>query len=410
MPKPSEKALALKPKVIKTEADYEAAMARVEEIFDAKPGTASGEELELLLLLVEKYEEKVYPIGLPDPITAIRFRMDQQKLKPKDLIPFIGSKSKVSEVLNGQRELSLTMIRKLVKGLGIPAEVLLQEPGAKLPSSELLEFGKQLPLAEMYKRGWFPGFVGSLQELKEQIEDVLAHFAAPVGKKAMVPALNRQMVRSGSVPSQPALIAWRIRVVSEAMREHLPVYRPGTVTPEFLTQLVKLSYLEDGPKLAREFLNKNGIHLIIERHLPKTFLDGAAMRLEDGSRLVAMTLRYDRLDNFWFTLLHELAHVSKHLDGTDVDVIYDDLDNESSEVWEREADSIAREALIPAKHWKQANLGNDHSQERVKSFAKSLRIHPAIPAGRIRYESKNYRLLGDLVGRGCVRKLFETNT
>jgi len=124
----------MKPKVIKTEADYEAALARIERIFDAKPGTGKGDELELLLLLVEKYEDKAFPIDLPDPITAIRFRMAQQKLKRKDLQPYLGGKSKVSEVLNGQRELSLTMIRKLVAGLGIPAEVLLQTPGAKLES------------------------------------------------------------------------------------------------------------------------------------------------------------------------------------------------------------------------------------------------------------------------------------
>lgn len=123
----------MKPKVIKTKADYEAAMARVEAIFDAKPGTSKGDELELLLLLVENYEEKAFPIELPTPVTAIRFRMDQQKLKAKDLIPFIGSKSKVSEVLNGQRELSLTMIRKLVKGLGIPAAVDTPAPCGRLP-------------------------------------------------------------------------------------------------------------------------------------------------------------------------------------------------------------------------------------------------------------------------------------
>jgi len=399
----------MKPKVIKTEADYEAAMARVEEIFDAKPRTAKGDELELLLLLVEKYEEKAYPIGLPDPITAIRFRMEQQKLKPKDLVPFIGSKSKVSEVLSGQRELSLTMIRRLVTGLGIPAEVLLQEPGAKLESNELMELGKRFPLAEMHKRGWFRGFVGSLHDLKEQIEDVLIRFAAPVGKKHQIPALNRQRLRNGGTMDPPALMAWRIRVVSEALRVALPTYRPGTVTPAILAEVARLSYFADGPKLAKEYLNKKGIHLIIERHLPKTFLDGAAMRLPDESRLVALTLRHDRLDNFWFTLLHELAHVSLHLDEPEVDVIYDDLDNDSTEAWEREADATAREALIPAKQWKQSSLLTDHSEERVKAFAEKLRISPAIPAGRIRYEKKNYRLLNDLVGRGCVRSMFPTD-
>jgi HTH-type transcriptional regulator/antitoxin HigA len=117
------------PKVIKTPAEHERALGRIEELFSAKPGTPAGDELELLLLLVETYEANEYPIDLPDPIEAIRFRMGQAKLKQKDLIPIIGSKSKVSEVLNGRRELSLTMIRKLVNEFGIPAEVLLQERG-----------------------------------------------------------------------------------------------------------------------------------------------------------------------------------------------------------------------------------------------------------------------------------------
>jgi HTH-type transcriptional regulator/antitoxin HigA len=121
----------MKPKVIKNQAEYETAMARIEEIFDARPGTPKGDELELLLMLVEKYEEKAFPINLPDPITAIRFRMEQMNLKAKDLIPYLGSKSRVSEVLNSQRPLSLSMIRKMVDGLGIPAEVLLQQPYRK---------------------------------------------------------------------------------------------------------------------------------------------------------------------------------------------------------------------------------------------------------------------------------------
>jgi HTH-type transcriptional regulator / antitoxin HigA len=105
-------------------------LARIEQIFDAKPGTANGDELELLLLLVETYEDSAYPIDLPDPIAALRFRMEQEGLKAKDLVPDIGSKSKVSEVLSGQRPLSLTMIRKLVAGLHFPAEVALREPKA----------------------------------------------------------------------------------------------------------------------------------------------------------------------------------------------------------------------------------------------------------------------------------------
>ena len=119
----------MKPKVIKTAAEYQAALARVKAIFDAKPGTAKGDELELLLL-VETYEDKTYPIDLPDPIEALRFRMDQEGLKPKDPIPYIGRKRKVSEVLSGRRALSLTMIRKLVAGLQFPVEVALRKTKA----------------------------------------------------------------------------------------------------------------------------------------------------------------------------------------------------------------------------------------------------------------------------------------
>lgn len=122
----------MKPKVIKTAAQYKATLARIEQIFDAQPGTARGDELELLLLLVETYEETAYPIALPDPIAALRFRMEQAGLKPKDLVPYLGSKSKVSEVLSGQRPLSLTMIRKLVTGLHLPAEVALNPTKASL--------------------------------------------------------------------------------------------------------------------------------------------------------------------------------------------------------------------------------------------------------------------------------------
>ncbi|WP_417734996.1 helix-turn-helix domain-containing protein [Rosistilla oblonga] len=125
----------LHPRLIKSAAEHDRALARVEELFTAKPGTAEGDELELWLLLIDAYESKEFPIDLPDPIEAIRFRMEQGNLKQKDLVPIFGSKGKVSEVLNGKRELSLTMIRNLVNQLGIPAEVLLQQRTAAMSPS-----------------------------------------------------------------------------------------------------------------------------------------------------------------------------------------------------------------------------------------------------------------------------------
>src|SRR5260370_25901606 len=119
----------MKPKVIKTESDCAAALARIEELMEAKRNTAKGEELEFRSLLVHDYEEKAFPMDKPDPVEAIRFRMQQQGLRPTDLVPLLGSRSRVSEVLSGRRNLTLKMIRALVRGLGIPAEVLLGQPG-----------------------------------------------------------------------------------------------------------------------------------------------------------------------------------------------------------------------------------------------------------------------------------------
>ena len=114
-------------KPIRNEKDYRKALKRVEAIWDAAPGSLKFDELEVLTTLVEAYEERHYPIAPPDPIEAIRFRMQQLGLSRKDLEPYIGSRGRVSEVLGRKRAMSLTMIRKLHRGLGIPAEVLLAE-------------------------------------------------------------------------------------------------------------------------------------------------------------------------------------------------------------------------------------------------------------------------------------------
>jgi len=118
----------MKPKVLKTDRDHKAALAHVEMLM-GQPAPDEA-ELELWSLLVEKYEEEHFPIAAPDPIEAIRFRMEQAGLAPADLQPYLQSKSKVSEVMNRKRPLSLRMIRALHRGLQIPAEVLVQETQA----------------------------------------------------------------------------------------------------------------------------------------------------------------------------------------------------------------------------------------------------------------------------------------
>jgi len=397
----------MRPKVIKTETEYEEALARIDELFNAKPGTPEGDDFELLVTLVEIYEEEHFPIDLPDPIIAIRFRMEQAGLKQVDLVPYIGSRSRVSEVLNGKRKLSLSMIRRLHEGLGIPAEVLLHEPGASLPPEHAEIRWSEFPVAEMLKRGWFPDFEGTLSEAKEKAEELVAPLIFPDGvEKGSVPCFLRRSVRSDRKMDEYALCAWCARALDLARRETLPPYRPGTVTKKFCRELVHLSYLDHGPLLAKEFLNRNGIHLVIEKHLPKTHLDGAALWASTDRPVVALTLRYDRLDNFWFTLCHELAHVSLHLENDPQEAFVDDLDSYGVNFMEDKADTFAADALIPAVEWKRSGLQDEWSYDAVVAFANKLRIHPAIVAGRIRKERNNYRILSKLLGRNEVRRVF----
>ena len=117
----------MKLKILKTDKEHEEALRRVEALMDAVPGSAEEEELQLWALLVEHYESEHFPVDLPDPVEAIKFRMEQEGLKQKDLAKFLPGKSRVSEILNYKRPLSLGMIRSLHQRLGIPAEVLLSE-------------------------------------------------------------------------------------------------------------------------------------------------------------------------------------------------------------------------------------------------------------------------------------------
>lgn len=112
---------------IRNDKDYQKALDRLEEIFDAKKGTDEGDELEILSILIDKYENDNFPIGMPDPIEAIKFRMEQMGMKQKDLAEIVGYESRVSEILSKKRKLTIGMIRKLNLTLHIPTDVLVQE-------------------------------------------------------------------------------------------------------------------------------------------------------------------------------------------------------------------------------------------------------------------------------------------
>ena len=399
-------------KPIRTEQDYEAALARVDELMDAELGTREGEELDVLVDLVEVYESKYAPMGYPSAVEAIEFRMEQDGLSPRDLTPFIGSRARVSEVLSGKRAITMPMARALHKHLGIPAEVLLRDSEATVDDPSAGLRWSRFPLREMAKRKWIPDVPDLSQHAKELVGSLIERAG---GWQVAGAALYRKNdhLRANAKTDPYALKAWCWQVLATANRNSpSTAYEPGTVTLDFLKQVARLSASEEGPRRAQEFLAQHGIPLVTERHLPRTHLDGAALRLGDGRPVIGLTLRYDRIDSFWFCLLHELAHVGRHMDHDSGDAFVDDLslstvEREREDPRETQADEWATEALIPRDAWETSTAREDPTPMAVMHLAQLLQVHPAIVAGRVRHERHNYRLLSQFVGTGQVRCQFD---
>ena len=397
----------MEPKIIKNNMEYKVALAESEWLIslDPKPDTPEADHLDVLSLLVEKYENDQFPIENPDPIEAIRFRMKEQGLIQRDLIPYIGSKSKVSEILSGKRALTVPMIRALHEGLGIPLEVLIQEARNGIKTSESFDYYK-FPLNEMVRRGWI---LAKTKEIRDHAKELIEDFLEPLGGANEFAILYRRTIveRSGRDMDRYALIAWtaRIMIVANDLGLSVP-YKSGNVSQDFMMEVAQLSHFEKGPLLAKEFLAEHGIALIVEPHLPRTSLDGGSMIAPNGMPVIGMTLRYDRIDNFWFTLMHELVHLSRHIKDSN-EAFIDDLDSDpGKDPREREADKIAGEIFIPRRIWKRTDAYRQRTAEAIEKLAEQLKIHPAIVAGRIRHDAKNYYILNQLIGRGKIRKLF----
>ncbi|MBA7687521.1 hypothetical protein ES703_95984 [subsurface metagenome] len=267
--------------------------------------------------------------------------------------------------------------------------------------------GSNFPVKEMYRRCWFKDFTGSLDAALANSDELVSHFlrrAMPLWQ----PALFRGRANFEFRMNRYALLAWQCRVLMLVERQLLEMkrtYAQSTITGDWLKNLAKESRSKDGPRRAMEYLARSGIPLVVEPYLYQTYLDGAALLLPDGRPVIGLTLRYDRLDNFWFVLFHELAHVVKHLRKGRLEAIFDDLDSDRDDL-ESEADKFAGATLIPDDTWETALARYLRTEKSIRSLSTQLEISPAIIAGRIRREANNYVILGNLVGQGGVRKHF----
>lgn len=402
-------------KVIKSDDQYRTMLHEAERLVSLDPelGSEEAERLELISVLIEDFEKKNFPFDTPDPIEAIEFRMAEQGLRQVDLAPLVGSRSRVSEILARKRPLTVQMIRSLSTGLGIPAEVLLsereQKPTREFDPDAALEWDK-FPVKEMVKRGWIHIDSGATASVRKAAEVGLKAFLAQIYETMPSPALFRRTFRGESLDDKSfySTLAWTARVLTRAkdVSANYVRFEPASLDESYFCELARLSSLSGGAQRAIEMLAEKGIAVIAEPRLPNTLLDGAAMLAESGVPVIGLTLRYDRADYFWFTLLHELAHVWKHLSSPE-EAFVDRLEGAGNEtVVEKQANRIARDALIPRAIWSRSPARLNPSREAIQKLSTELRIHPAIVVGRLQRETERYDLFRDMLGQDTIRKQF----
>ena len=397
---------------IRSDADYQSAMDRIESLMDLEdPTHDQQDEIELLSLVIEAHERETVSIDPPDPIEAIRFRMDQAGLGAADVAHCFGGRTRVYEVLNGRRGLTASMMRALNEHLGIPADILLGRAGVRLPAPSGHDW-KKFPIREMKARGWIPAVADVADTGEALVEDFL--FRALGASRAITFPSFRRGSRENAKAEPHALMAWCCQaMILSSEDDPLPgVFDPGSVDPVgLLEEVARLSQEREGPRHAVARMRENGIRFVVLTHIRRTYLDGAAMRGPDGVPLVALTLRHDRLDNFWFCLMHELAHIVLHLDD-EARVFLDDMslrdgsNASQAAAREREADELAEQALIDKDIWVRFGFPDAATNLRVAELAMEADVHPSVVAGRVRFETRNYRRFGSLVGSGEVRRMF----
>jgi HTH-type transcriptional regulator/antitoxin HigA len=262
---------------------------------------------------------------------------------------------------------------------------------------------------EMVRRKWI---------LPKSIKDKVAErgdamfeflFARPVHRPAFAMFKGRRPSAQRDLVEEVATMAWVTRVLDRAGEQSPPVrFNPSSLNDDFIRQLTKLSVCDDGSKRALAAVSDIGIRVVIESGLPGMSVDGASLHTSVAGPVLALTLRYDRLDNFWFTLLHELGHIALHLSGPSDDVFIDSLEDSASDEQEAEAEAnaFAKDGLIPRDIWMRSDAYRLGSEGSVRSLAKQLGVHSAIVAGRIRFERREFRILNDLVGEGGVRDVI----
>lgn len=302
------------------------------------------------------------------------------------------------------RSASLHRLQEVAEALSVSLGVTITlGDEQEFPARPIPQFDTaRLPVREMKRRGWLAevdlaGVTGASDV------DLAAEFVRSALGDGGGQALHRQKIRSGGKVDDYAILAWKARVLQRARKVRRQHQQHMPIDPLFVRRLVGLSALPDGPVQAVMKLREAGVLVVFEEHLKGTHLDGAAMLLDNALPVIGLTIRHDRVDNFWFVLLHELAHIVCHRDRGLLEGFFDDESVPSNDALEREADEFASNALIPEEQWQASFVRFSKSRAQVEAFADKLGIGAAIVAGRIRNERQDYTVFSDLIGNRGVR-------
>jgi len=312
----------------------------------------------------------------------------------QDLAAILGRPEQmISEIIQAKKQISAETARQLARAFGTSPDfwmnletqyrLLLAEKGGNEAEierrSKLYDFA---PVYELIRRGWIHS-AGSIEELEQEI---CQFFQIPsIDDRPQVIASYRVSAERG--PEERAIIAWVCRVKQLAAAQSVKAFNHDQML-DFIPKLLALTSDETNISKVPDLCIENGIHFLIVPHLPKSYLDGAALWVE-GHPVVALSLRYDRLDYFWFTVLHELAHILNQNDESHVDQLFDQNEPEVQQD-EIQANLLARKWLIPEEALKEFIEWNHprYSRINITNFAEKQNRHPGIIVGQLMYRKE----------------------
>lgn len=299
---------------------------------------------------------------------------------------------------------SLRTLNRVAQALGVRLDVRLTAEGLPITCAPKTEDDESAllmhcPATEMRNRGWLGTW--------ETPSDLCIQLRAFLGTGSRFASAHFRGSKPGKA-HEASLVCWLTKLEIEAERVNVPRFSTRRLKSE-LPELVRLSVGDRGPVTAVAWLKDRGVRCVFIGHMEKTYLDGATMVLDDAKPAMGLTLRYDRLDNFWFTLLHEIGHIVLHRSELENHPMIDEsIEEQSGDEIERQADHFACNAWVSPSVWTdfRRRVRDYPKLQDIEGFASDLQVSPALVAGRLRHELKRYRHYRQFVGENKVCALI----